>query len=86
MNTAIKTRALQAQGLSTAERDYLRFGLRQPDGKLPLFDRAGQEISKATIKSCLNKGLADPWFANPLNPNWMVCRLTQKGRVALRHL
>jgi len=57
--------------------------LRQPGGKLPLFDARGQEISSTIISSCLKKGLAERWFANPLKPDWLVCRLTEKGRQAL---
>lgn len=62
------------------ERAYLQRGLKQPGGKLPLFDLSGQRVPEKTIKSCLKKGLAEPWFANPLKPDWLVCRLTDAGR------
>ncbi len=65
------------------ERVYLQEGLQEPGGKLPLFDLSGQRISEKTIRSCLEKGYAEPWFANPLKPDWLVCRLTQSGRQAL---
>ena len=69
-----------AARLSDAERQYLQMGLKQPGGKLPLFDSQGQEISTRLIRTCVDKGLAEPWFANPLKPDWLVCRLTERGR------
>lgn len=69
--------------LSDAERRYLDMGRHQPGGKLPIFDKQGQEISTKLIRSCVSKGLAEPWFANPLKPDWLVCRLTERGRSAL---
>lgn len=65
---------------SEAQLRYLRLGLEQPGGKLPLFDQSGQEIKPATIRSCIEKGWAEPWFSNPVKPDWLVCRLTGKGR------
>ena len=59
---------------------YLKMGLDQPGGKLPLFDRQGQEIKPATIRSCIEKGWAEPWFYNPVKPGWLVCKLTETGR------
>lgn len=74
--------AYDAQGSvpTRAELAYLRRGMREPGGKLPLFDRRGQEISPAIIQICLSNGWADHWFANPIKPDWLVCRLTQAGR------
>lgn len=69
--------------LSVAERSYLIMGLDQPAGKLPLFDAHGQEISPKTIRSCLQKGLIEQWFSNPMNPSWRICKLTKKGRQVL---
>jgi len=66
--------------LSAQEQSYLRMGLNQPGGKLPLFDNSGQEINSRTIKACVEKGYAERWFANPLKPEWLVCRLTKSGR------
>ena len=85
MNSVVKTRARAKNscGVTGKERNYLAMGIKQPGGKLPLFDDYGQEISSAVINSCMKKGLAERWFANPLKPDWMVCRLTEKGRQAL---
>jgi hypothetical protein len=68
---------------SPAQRAWLSRGLDQAGGKLPLFDRNGQQISPRTIKSCVERGWAAPWFSNPLKPDWLVCRLTPAGRAAL---
>lgn len=67
------------------QRQWLSCGLEQPGGKLPLFDEWGQRISDRTVKSCIEQGWAEPWFTNPLKPDWLVCRLTDAGRAALRH-
>ncbi len=69
--------------LTSKEREYLAMGLDQPGGKLPLFDEQGQRINLATIQSCLDKGYAARWFANPIKPDWTVCRLTNEGRQAI---
>lgn len=60
--------------------DYLRRGLEQAGGKLPLFDLHGQAVSPKTVQACISHGWAEPWFVNPLKPNWLVCRLTENGR------
>ena len=83
MSTAIKSRTSVRHTISQAERDYLKQGLKQPGGKLPLFDSRGQEISAPLIQACIKKGYAQRWFANPLKPDWLVCRLTDKGRSLL---
>jgi hypothetical protein len=67
-----------------AEQAYLRMGLDQPGYKLPLFDDAGQRIRASTIQTCIDRGWAEPWFSNPLAPDWLVCRLTQVGIAAAR--
>ena len=59
---------------------WLAAGLAQPGGKLPLFDKNGQRISRRTVESCVEKGWAEPWFENPIKPDWQVCKLTQPGR------
>lgn len=69
--------------LNQDERDYLLLGCKQPGGKLPLFDENGQEIKASLIRRCIKKGLAEPWFANPMKPDWLVCRLTDAGRQAI---
>lgn len=65
------------------ERHYLARGLEQPGGKLPLFDLEGRLVHASLVRSCLAKGWVEPWFANPLKPDWLVCKLTDKGRRAL---
>ncbi len=62
------------------QRDYLARGLGQPGGKLPLFDRQGRPVNHQTIRSCIANGWAEPWYANPIKPDWLVCRLTEAGR------
>ena len=59
---------------------WLRRGLDQPGGKLPLFDDLGQKVSTRTVQSCIERGWAEPWFNNPLKPGWIVCKLTEDGR------
>jgi hypothetical protein len=59
---------------------YLRRGLVQPGGKLPLFDLDGQAVAGAIVRRCLERGWAEPWFNNPLKPAWLVCKLTPTGR------
>ena len=68
---------------SAAQLRYLLMGLESAGGKLPLFDSQGQEISHKTIRSCIEHGWAQPWFANPAKPDWLVCRLTANGRMIL---
>lgn len=65
---------------SLVELLYLRRGLGQPGGKLPLFDLDGQDVDEAVVRSCLQRGWAEPWFNNPLKPEWLVCKLTETGR------
>ncbi len=65
------------------QRAWLRRGLDQPGGKLPLFDDYGQQIDPRTIRACLDHGWAEPWFSNPLKPDWLVCKLTPAGRAAI---
>ena len=61
---------------------WLRRGLDQAGGKLPLFDHYGQRYDSRTIRSCIEQGWAEPWFNNPTKPDWMVCKLTEAGRKA----
>jgi len=65
---------------SPAQLRWLRRGLDQPGFKLPLFDEWGQRVNEQTIRSCIAQGWAEPWFANPLKPEWLVCKLTDAGR------
>ncbi|KZD09822.1 hypothetical protein [Oceanibaculum pacificum] len=65
------------------QRAWLARGLAQPGGKLPLFDMDGQRINPQTIRACLQRGWAEPWFTNPTKPDWLVCKLTDAGRALL---
>jgi hypothetical protein len=67
---------------NAAQRAWLARGLDQPGGKLPLFDRNGQRVSPRTVKVCVEHGWAEPWFSNPLKPDWLICKLTPEGRRA----
>ena len=69
--------------LSSAQRKWLERGLTQPGGKLPLFDSDGRKVSPQVVKKCVEAGWAEPWFANQLKPDWLVCKLTAAGRSAL---
>ncbi|WP_169568473.1 hypothetical protein [Sneathiella limimaris] len=64
---------------SYVQLSYLFLGFDQPGGKLPLFDRDGQQIKAATIRSCIKNGWAEPWFENPIKKDWLVCKLTEAG-------
>ncbi len=71
----------ESQGAPTrAQAKWLARGLTQAGGKLPLFDENGKRISERTVKSCMAKGWAEPWFENPIKPNWLICKLTESGR------
>ncbi len=72
--------AHDGQKPSSAQRKWLERGLNQAGGKLPLFDEFGQEVNSQTVKSCIRNGWAEPWFSNPLKPEWLVCKLTELGR------
>jgi hypothetical protein len=66
-----------------AQRRYLNRGIMQAGGKLPLFDEDGQHFHPALIRACIAHGWAEPWFGNPLKPDWLTCKLTDKGRQAV---
>lgn len=68
---------------SSVQRRYLSLGLKQAGGKLPLFDKNGQKVKAATIRACMSAGWCKPWFANPIEPSWLVCKLTDGGRTIL---
>ena len=69
--------------ITPGQRRYLERGLRQPGGKLPLFDAEGQQVARQTVEACIAHGWAEPWFSNPLKPDWLVCKLTEAGRRAI---
>jgi hypothetical protein len=68
---------------TATQADWLRRGLDQPGGKLPLFVGPAQKVSRTTVESCIKAGWVEPWFDNPIMPNWLVCRLTDAGREAV---
>lgn len=65
---------------TAAQRAWLRRGLDQPGGKLPLFDSNGKRVGERTVRACIDQGWAEPWFNNPIKPDWLVCKLTDAGR------
>lgn len=70
-----------APGMPTpAQLDWLLRGMNQPGGKLPLFYDDGRRVDPRTVRSCLDQGWCEPWFDNPLKPDWLVCKLTLAGR------
>ena len=73
----------QAPRPTAAQMSWLKRGLDQPGGKLPLFDEWGQKVSARTVRFCIDHGWAEPWFTNPLKPDWLVCKLTDEGRKML---
>ncbi len=81
---AAETHSRPDTKLSTAQRKWLERGLTQPGGKLPLFDADGRKVSQQVVKKCVEAGWAEPWFANQLKPDWLVCKLTAAGKAALK--
>ncbi len=71
------------RGPTPAQALWLARGLDQAGGKLPLFDADGRRIAEKTIRACIAAGWAEPWFSNPIKPDWLVCRLTDAGRIAV---
>lgn len=63
-----------------SQRHWLKRGLSQAGGKLPLFDETGRRVNERTVRCCIENGWSEPWFANPIKPNWLVCKLTEAGR------
>lgn len=83
-NVAKLSEAAEAERKPTpAQQAWLRCGLEQAGGKLPLFDSDGQRINERTIRLCIEHGWAEPWFNNPIKPDWLVCKLTEPGRNAV---
>ncbi|HYD69653.1 hypothetical protein [Azospirillum sp.] len=83
-STAPRAKGSRPKGTQRAPTDaqltWLRRGLDQPGGKLPLFDARGHRVNHQTVESCVKAGWAERWFDNPLKPDWQVCRLTESGR------
>lgn len=72
--------ARRASRPTTPQLIWLRRGIEQPGGKLPLFDANGKRVSERTVRACLEQGWAETWFDNPIKPDWMICKLTTSGR------
>ena len=81
-----KSLTVKRARLSETQRQYLVKGLKEPGGKLSLFDHNGKRISEKTIRSCIEHGWCEPWYRNPLKPDWLVCKLTDSGRKILGDL
>lgn len=77
-------RPLDRRRPTPSQAAWLRRGLDQPGGKLPLFDEHGQRVRQALVRACLSNGWVERWFNNPLKPDWLVCRLTERGRQTLQ--
>ncbi len=71
---------------SPVQLKWLRQGLNEARGKLPLFDTSGRQVPAATVRACIAEGWAEPWFSNPLKPDWLVCKLTEKARAMLERV
>jgi hypothetical protein len=88
-NQPVETRSAKGLGRkrrnrpTSAQAVWLKRGLTQPGGKLPLFDEVGQHYDPRTVRACLDKGWAAPWIGNPLKPDWLICKLTEAGRNAV---
>lgn len=70
-------------GLTATQKTWLARGLEKAGGKLPLFDRDGQKIDHRTVRACLERGWAEPWFELPVSADWLICKLTPRGRAAV---
>lgn len=79
----MRSRAFSRGQITRAELSYIMMGIDQPGGKLPLFDAHGQSVNPKIVRSCVEKGLVERWFANPMRPGWVVHRLTDRGRAIL---
>lgn len=66
-----------------AARRYLTKGLGSAGNKLPLFDADGQRTKSETVKKCVEKGWAETWFTEQVEPGWPVHRLTAEGLAIL---
>ena len=67
------------------QRRYLERRLAESGGKLPLFDRDDRQVPRKTVEACIAPGWAEPWTANPIKPDWVVCKLTLVPRIRSSH-
>ena len=49
-----------------------------------ILDEQGQQVSERTVRSCIRNGWAEPWTTNPIKPDWLICKLTDAGRAAVK--
>ncbi|MBT3703884.1 MAG: hypothetical protein HOE62_21160 [Alphaproteobacteria bacterium] len=77
---ATKAKDTKSNKPTSTQLKYLRRGLTQAGGKLPLFDEMGQRVGDKTVQACIRAGWAEPWFANPMKPDWLICKITDIGR------
>ena len=59
---------------------YLRRGLTQPGASCRCSTSTARTSRADIVRRCLDRGWAEPWFNNPLKPDWLVCKLTEAGR------
>jgi hypothetical protein len=83
IESSLVTQRAERTAPTVAQLRWLARGCTQPGGKLPLFDEWGQRIDERIIRNCIAHGWAEPWFTNPLKPDWLVCKLTPAGREVL---
>ncbi len=76
----VKQGTRRAPRPTAVQKSWLRRGLDQAGGKLPLFDGNGKRVGERTVRACIEQGWAEPWFNNPIKPDWLVCKLTDAGR------
>jgi hypothetical protein len=61
---------------------WMRRGLNQPGGKIPVFDESDTPVDPKIVLRCLEQQWVEPWVGNQKNPNnlYMACRLSPLGR------
>ena len=78
-----KARETRASQPTKTQCRWMKRGLSQPGGKIPLFDDKGRKVDARTVQSCLEHGWVESWFVNPIKPDWVVCKLTNTGRALI---
>ena len=53
---------------SAAQKAWLKRGLTQPGGKLPLFDEDGQQVCERTVRACIDKAGRNRGFPTRSSP------------------
>jgi len=67
---------------SPDELNWMRRGLGQPGGKIPVFDENDNPVDPKIVRRCLEQQWVEPWIGNQKNPDnlYMACRLSPLGR------